>query len=559
MQEVKNSIRAVILNAYAKSVEAGELPEGASLEPSVEIPRDSANGDYSTNFAMACAKPLRKSPKFIAEQLLNRCDLSGSFCKSVEIAGPGFINFTLSDQWYADVLRSIEARQEQYGRIEDGAGRRAMVEFVSANPTGPMTIGNARGGVVGDAVSSILDYAGWDVHREFYLNDAGNQVNLFGRSIDARFRQLLLGEDAVEFPEDGYHGEYIRDIAAGYRAQYGDSPLDLPEEERLEQLIQYGLAINLEQMKKDLARYGIVYDQWFPETSLHESGYVRETVDGLTANGHTYEKDGALWLKMGEYGSDKDEVLVKANGFYTYFAVDLAYHRNKFTVRNFDRVIDVLGADHHGHTLRFKASIRALGIDPDRLDFLLMQLVHLRRGEEVVRMSKRTGKAITLGDLLDEIPRDAARFFFNQQKPDTHLDFDLDLATKQSSENPVYYVQYAHARICSLLKASEGAGPSNAGRGVDHTLLTDPTERELIKQLAFFPEEIHLAARDLDPSRINHYLIDLAAAFHRFYNACRILGEAEDLSRSRLSLVRATGTVLKTGLGIIGVSAPEKM
>ncbi len=560
VNDAKVQIKNLILDAYAKAAQANKLPAGAVLDCAVEIPRDSVNGDFSTNFAMAAAKLLRKSPRDIANLIIEYSDLTGSFFKKIEAAGPGFINFTVSTSWYNEILRAVDSDPENYGRTADGNGKTVMVEFVSANPTGPMTIGNARGGVLGDAISSVLDFAGWKVHREFYLNDAGNQILLFGKSIDARYTQLIRGEDAVTFPEDGYHGEYIRDIALAFREEHGDAPLEMPEDERIQLLTDFGLAINIERMKADLARYGIVYDTWFPETSLHNSGYVQDTIDHLTSLGHTYEKDGALWFRASSFDLEKDEVLIKANGFYTYYAVDIAYHRNKFQVRKFDRVIDAFGADHHGHTLRFMAGMAALGIDSSKLDFLLFQLVHLRRGDETVRMSKRTGMAITLGDLLDEIPRDAARFFFNFQKPETHLDFDLDLAIKQTGENPVYYVQYAHARICSLLKnlAEEGSAPS-VGEAVDCSVLHEPAELDLIKLIGLFPEEIHLSARDLDPSVVNKYLIDLSAAFHKFYNSCRIRGESDDIKSARLLLVKSTGSVIKTGLNLIGVSAPESM
>ena len=434
-----------------------------------------------------------------------------------------------------------------------------MVEFVSANPTGTMTIGNARGGVLGDAMASILSKAGWQVWREFYVNDAGNQVELFARSVEARYIQLLKGEDAVQFPEDGYHGDDIREIARLFREQFGDGWLDKPEEERRQKMQVFGIEYNIAKMKRDLERYGIIYDQWFRESSLHESGYVKETVDLLEKQGYTYEKDGALWFKLTDLGAEKDEVLRRSNGFYTYFAVDMAYHRNKFIERGFDSVINVWGADHHGHAIRFAKSLPALGIEPDRLHFLLMQLVNLMRDGETVRISKRTGRAIALADLLDEIPRDAVRFFFNA-KPDTHLDFDMDLAIRSDSENPVYYVQYAHARICSLAAALAAEGhPVPQASDVDFSLLSGETEKALIKQLSLLPEEVRLAALNYDPSRINRYLIELAGRFHRFYTACRIKDAEPGVLEARLKLADSVRAVLALALGIIGVSAPEKM
>jgi arginyl-tRNA synthetase len=460
-----------------------------------------------------------------------------------------------------DVLAAVETAGEDYGRVDVGAGQRVMVEFVSANPTGPMTIGNARGGVLGDALAAVLDKAGYNVHREFYINDAGNQVELFGRSIEARYMQLCLGDDAFEFPDNGYHGEDIKELAKMIYDKEGRKYVDMPSEERVRAFVAFGLPHNIALMKQHLERYRIHYDMWFSEKTLHESGAVAETVQLLAENGYTYEKDGAVWLKNTELGADKDEVLRRSNGEYTYYAADIAYHRNKFITRKFDRVIDVLGADHHGHMIRFKATATCpvLGIDQERLDFVIMQMVRLVRDGEVVKVSKRTGKALTLNDLLDEIGVDACRFFFNA-KPDTHLEFDLGLAVRQDSENPVYYVQYAHARICSLLQtlAAEGHTVSKTADLNPAVFETEP-EREVIRQLALLPEEIILAARDYDPSRINRYVIELAARFHRFYNACRIKGEAEDVAAARLKLADCVRIVIKSCLSLIGVSAPEKM
>jgi len=560
IENAKNQVDALLQSAFARAVEAGALPAG-ELAGNVEIPKDARNGDYAANHAMAGAKTLRMAPRKIAETLAAHLDLTDSYFEKVEIAGPGFMNFYLGSRWYGDVLADIEAEGADYGRIDVGRGEKVMVEFVSANPTGPMTIGNARGGVLGDALASVLDKAGYDVWREFYVNDAGNQVDLFGRSIEARYLQLCLGEDAAPFPEDGYHGDDIRALARLIRERDGDVYLNMPEDARRRAFIEFGLPHNIALMKEHLSRYRIQFDQWFLESSLHASGYVAETVQKLIDGGLTYEQDGALWLRNTALGADKDEVLRRANGFYTYYAVDIAYHRNKFIKRGFDRVIDVWGADHHGHAIRFAASMKApvLGLQDKKLDFLIMQMVRLVRGNEVVKVSKRTGKALTLNDLLDEIGVDACRFFFNA-KPDTHLEFDLDLAVRQDSENPVYYVQYAHARICTLLEnlAAEGHKMPKCAEA-DLSLLTDEHELELIKQLAALPEEIRMAARDYDPSRINRYVIELAARFHRFYNACRIKGAEEDLLRARLVLANATRHVIAAALAMAGVSAPEKM
>ncbi|MBR2831591.1 MAG: arginine--tRNA ligase [Oscillospiraceae bacterium] len=561
IETAKNGVGELIASAYEKAAEKGMLPAGCEIRGSVEIPRDTQNGDYAANHAMACAKQMKMPPRKIAEILRDNMELEGTLFSSLEIAGPGFMNFTVSDKWYASVLASVESEGDGYGSVDVGRGERVMVEFVSANPTGPMTIGNARGGVLGDTLASVLERAGYSVWREFYVNDAGNQVDLFAHSIEARYIQLIRGEDAVEFPENGYHGDDIRELARMLYERDGEKYLDMPSAERCAAFTEFGLKYNIELMKKHLKRYRIDFDQWFLESSLHESGYVEETVELLRKNGYTYEKDGALWLKNKDLGADKDEVLRRSNGFYTYYAVDIAYHRNKFAVRGFDRVIDVWGADHHGHAIRFKSTMTspALGIDPDRLDFLIMQMVRLTRDGETVKVSKRTGKALTLNDLLDEISVDACRFFFNA-KPDTHLEFDLGLAIRQDSENPVYYVQYAHARICTLIAAlaAEGFAVPPMSR-VDVSVLSSETERDVIRQLSLLPEEIRLAARDYDPSRINRYVIELAARFHRFYNACRIKGEAEDVLRARLKLAACVRTVIANCLAIIGVTAPEKM
>ncbi len=574
IQSAKDSINDILARSYQKASQAGLLPAGAELSGTVEIPKDNLNGDFAANHAMAGAKQLHMAPRKIAEALIANMELEGSWFSSVEAAGPGFINFRLADSWYADVLKAVTSQGDDYGRSNEGQGRKVMVEFVSANPTGPMHMGNARGGVLGDALASVLDRVGYNVWREFYVNDAGNQIEKFANSIDVRYQQLLLGEDKVEFPEDGYHGDDIKELAKLFRESHGDGWLNLPTAQRHEAMAKFGLERNIPKMKSDLLRYGIKYDQWFFESSLHESGYVAETVDKLTQRGYTYEKDGALWLstsqilrehyaKAGKSQEEierldlKDDVLRRANGFYTYFAADIAYHRNKLEQRHFDKVINVWGADHHGHVARLKGAMDALGLDGDRLDVVLMQLVKLTRGGEVVRMSKRTGKAISLTDLLDEIPVDAARYFFNS-RPESPVEFDLELAIRQDSENPVYYVQYAHARICTLISALAAEGhqvPDSA----DVSLLSGPEEKELIKQLAALPEELHLAARDYDPSRLNRYVTELAARFHRFYTVCRIKGAEPDIQAARLLLADCVRRVIALSLGIIGVHAPEKM
>ena len=577
IQNAKDQAAALAMGAYQAAVADGTLPQAEVRTAPVEIPKDTANGDFTTTFALAASKALRQPPRNIAQALLDHMDLEGTYFASAEIAGPGFLNFRLNDSWYEGVCAAVEAEGPDYGTNDGLAGKKYMVEFVSANPTGPMHMGNARGGVLGDTLASVLTACGADVTREFYVNDAGHQIDKFAHSIEARYLQIIQGEDAVPFPEDGYQGGDIKDLAQAYYEKNGDKLLNVPEAERQETLAQFGLSVNLPKMKTDLQRYKIEYDNWFYESTLHESGYVAETVDMLTERGWTYEKDGALWLrtadimrenllKAGKKQADvdkldlKDDVLRRANGFYTYFAADIAYHRNKFAVRGFDKVINVWGADHHGHVARLKGALDALGLNgSEKLDIVLMQLVKLLRDGEVVRMSKRTGKAISLSDLLDEVSVDAARWYFNA-KPDTQMEFDLGLAVREDSENPIYYVEYAHARICSLLRtlAEEGvAVPKQAD--VDMSILSGETEKALIKQIAQFCEEIKLAARDYDPSHINRYLQELAACFHRFYNACRIKGEEPKVQAARLKLADDTRVVLKNGLKLIGVDAPEKM
>ena len=577
IQSAKDQVLALTMTAYETAAAEGLLPADVSVKPSVEIPKDTANGDYTTTFCLAAAKALHKNPRQVAQILMDHMQLEGSYFTTVEMAGPGFLNFRLGDKWFGDTVACVEREGADYGSSDMLAGKKYMVEFVSANPTGPMHMGNARGGVLGDTLASVLQKSGADVWREFYVNDAGNQIEKFAKSLEARYFQIIKGEDAVEFPEDGYHGDDIRELAQLFYEQEGEKYLDCDEKTRHDALARFGLDRNIPKMKSDLERYGIRYDQWFFESSLHESGYVADSVQALTDLGYTYEKDGALWLKTSEIlaanlrkaGKSeeaieklglKDDVLRRANGFYTYFAADIAYHRNKFAVRGFDKVINIWGADHHGHVARLKGAMDALGLDGEnRLDIVLMQLVKLVRDGEVVRMSKRTGKAISLTDLLDEIPVDACRYFFNA-KPETQMEFDLGLAVREDSENPVYYVQYAYARICTLLKnlASEGYTVPAASE-VDFSLLSGDAEKALIKQLAHYSEVVRLAARDYDPSHINRYLTELAAAFHKFYTVCRIKGEEKPVLLARLKLADAARAVLKNGMVLIGCSAPEKM
>ena len=577
IQNAKDQVLDLTVSAYQKAAAEGLLPQDAAVTPSVEIPKDTANGDYTTTFCLAAAKALKKNPRQVAQILMDHMDLSGSYFTSVEMAGPGFLNFRLGNKWFRDTVACVEQEGAAYGCNDTLKGQKIMVEFVSANPTGPMHMGNARGGVLGDTLASVLQKSGADVWREFYVNDAGNQIEKFAKSLEARYLQIIKGEDAVEFPEDGYHGDDIRELARAFYDREGEKYLDCDQKTRHDALARFGLDNNIPKMQRDLARYGITYDQWFFESSLHESGYVADSVQALTDLGYTYEKDGALWLhtsrilaenlkKAGKSDADieklglKDDVLRRANGFYTYFAADIAYHRNKFAVRGFDKVINVWGADHHGHVARLKGAMDALGLDGEhRLDIVLMQLVKLVRDGEVVRMSKRTGKAISLTDLLDEIPVDACRYFFNA-KPETQMEFDLGLAVREDSENPVYYVQYAHARICTLLKALEAEGYTVPPAGeVDFSLLSGEAEQALIKKIAAYSQVVRLAARDYDPSHINRYLTELAGDFHRFYTACRIKGEERPVLLARLKLADTARSVLKNAMTLIGCTAPEKM
>lgn len=559
VKTAENQLRQAVLDALGQAVAAGELPAEPIPAFGIEVPADRAHGDLAANVAMVSARALHRAPRQIAEAILAHLSLEGTYLERAEVAGPGFLNFFLSPAFYAAVVGEVLEAGDRYGRSDFGGGKKVMVEFVSANPTGPMHMGNARGGALGDCLASVLDAAGYDVWREFYVNDAGNQIEKFGLSLDVRYQQHFRGEDAVELPEDAYHGDDIREHAANFAAIYGDKYLNAPEAERRAALVQYALPLNIEKMHRDLEKYRIVYDEWFRESVLHNDGELKATIDLLTEKGLTYEKDGALWYKASEHGGEKDEVLVRANGNPTYFAADIAYHRNKFA-RGFDICIDVWGADHHGHVARMKGAMDAVGLDGSRLHVVLFQLVRLMQDGEVVRMSKRSGKAIQLADLLDEVPVDAARFFFNLREAGSQMDFDLGLAVEQSSSNPVYYVQYAHARICSIFKnlQAEGITP-RACTAQELVRLTEPAEKELIRHIAAYTGEIIEAARDYDPARITRYCMDLAGLFHKFYNSCRVKGEEEPLMQARLALCEATRTTLRNALSLLKITAPETM
>lgn len=560
VEDIRRQIRDIVEKALEASVRGGELPETGVDEITVESPKEKEHGEFSTNIAMQLARQVRKAPRQTADILMKNMDFGASYVARTECAGPGFINFFLKDEWLYDALGIISREGGDYGRIALGKGSKVMVEYVSANPTGPLHMGNARGGALGDCIASVLEAAGYDVTREFYVNDAGNQIEKFGISLEARFLQLLKGEDAVQFPEDGYQGEDIKDHARDYIEQYGDKLLAAEPAERRRKLVEFALPRNLERIRSGLESYGVKHDVWFSEQSLYDSGELQDTLDYLRAGGYTVEKEGAEWFRATDFGVDKDEVIIRNNGLPTYFASDIAYHRNKFLKRGFDRVINLLGADHHGHVARMKAAVSALGVDPGRLDIVIFQLVRLFKNGEVARMSKRTGRAISLTDLLEEVGRDAARFIFNTKASGSHLDFDLDLAVQQSNENPVYYVQYAHARICSMLKLLESEGatvpPSSEA---NLKLLSTPEEKELIKRLAEYPDEIRVSAQTLEPSRLTRYVTDVASLFHSFYNACRVKGEEEGLMKARLLLVNCTRIVIRNVLELLKINAPERM
>lgn len=576
-QKAQTQIKNLIAKAVEKAFSAGVLPGAESAPFIIEIPADKRNGDFSTNAAMVNAKNFRLPPRKIAETIVSFASNEDTYFEKIEVAGPGFINFFLNDAYYADVLLDIRKAGDSYGKSDYGKGKRLNVEFVSANPTGPMHMGNARGGALGDCLASVLEYAGYEVSREFYVNDAGNQIDKFALSLDIRYQQLFKGENSVELPEDSYHGADIRQRAEEFAAVYGDSYLQKSEKERRKALVDFALPKNIENMKKAMEKYRINYDTWFSELTLHNGGELKDTIELLKNRGYTYEKDGALWYKnievqtamLKEQGKSqeyidklelKDDVLVRRNGNPTYFAADIAYHRNKLEKRGFDKAIDVWGADHHGHVARMKGAMRAVGIDENRLDVLLMQLVRLVSDGNVVRMSKRTGNAITLVDLLEEVPIDAVRFMFNMQEPGSVMDFDLDLAVKQSSQNPVYYCQYAHARICSILAklSLEGKKVCECSKK-QLERLTEPEERALIAHLASLPSVIVLAAKNYDPAKVTHYATQLATLFHKYYNACRVNVDDNELMQARLFLCVCVRDTMKNVLRLLKIDAPERM
>lgn len=559
VKQTENELKIIIENAINKAMASGDLPEAEIPQFNIEKPANKDNGDYSTNVAMAGARAFKKAPKMIAEAIAKCIELDGTVFEKVEIAGPGFMNFFLSQKFYSDVLKDVFACGENYGKSDYGKGKKILVEFVSANPTGPMHIGNARGGAIGDCLASVLDWAGYSVNREFYVNDAGNQIEKFATSLEVRYLQHF--DSTVELPEDAYHGQDIVDHAENFIAEYGDKYVNAQSSERRKALVDYALPKNIAGLEKDLGRYRITYDKWFRESTLHNDGSVQKVIDALKEKGVTYEQDGALWFKASEYGNDKDIVLVRANGLPTYIVPDIAYHYNKLVTRGYDKAIDVLGADHHGYVPRMKAALTALGLDASRLDCVIMQMVRLVRDGETIKLSKRSGKAITLNTLIDEVPLDAARFFFNLREPNSHFDFDLELAAKQSSENPVYYVQYAHARICSIIKKAQEQGVELRTPNDDElALLNSKEEKDLIRHLSALTDEIVASAKAYDPAKITHYVIELATLFHKFYNAQRVmLDDNEPLMQARLYLCSAVKNTIYNILTMLKITTPEVM
>lgn len=582
VNEAKEQVKEIIMGALGKLVAEGKIPAEPLPPFQVTVPADPSHGDFSANVALVSAKALKSNPRAIAAMITEAAELVGTDFDKIEVAGPGFLNFFVGQAWFSGVVKNAITLGGDYGKTDLGKGKRVLVEFVSANPTGPMHIGNARGGAIGDTLASLLTEAGYIADREFYINDAGNQVEKFGKSLSLRymhicseagqrvvkecgddmerFTKAIYGEDgnSAEFPmpEDVYLGQDIIEHAKNYFDMHGDSLVSVSEEERRKALTDYALPLNEARLETDLLKYRIKYDNWFKESSLHQSGAVKDVIEKLKAGGHTYEQDGALWLRATDFGGDKDFVLVRSNGFPTYIVPDIAYHYNKLITRGYDKAINVLGADHHGYVQRMRICLSAMGIDDSRLDVVIMQMVMLVRGGETVKLSKRSGKAITLTTLLDEVPIDAARFFFNLRDANTHLEFDLDLAVEESSKNPVFYVQYAHARICRVIEKMAEDGVKYEGGAVNYT---EPAELALIRKIAEMPEMINEAAKAYDPSALTRYAFELAQTYHKFYDSCSVKDAENDVRLSRLALCEATRTALRNILALLKVEAPEKM
>ncbi len=581
VNEAKAQVKDIIMEALGRLTAEGKIPAEPLPPFQVTIPADVSHGDFSANAALVSAKALKNNPRAIAQMIVDAAVLDGTGFEKIEVAGPGFLNFFIGESWFGGVVKSIIDLGEDYGKTDLGKGKRVLVEFVSANPTGPMHIGNARGGAIGDSLSSLLQEAGYDVSREFYINDAGNQVEKFGKSLSLRYMQLC-SEDGKKYiaanaemealtqaifdesgegqlfamPEDVYLGQDIIEHAKNFYDINGEKFADCSEEERRAALVAYALPLNEARLETDLLKYRIKYDNWFKESTLHNNGAVADVIEKLKAGGHTYESEGALWLRATDFGADKDFVLVRANGFPTYIVPDIAYHYDKLVTRGYDKAINVLGADHHGYVQRMRIALSAMGIDDSRLDVVIMQMVMLVRDGQPIKLSKRSGKAITLTTLLDEVPLDAARYFFNLRNADTHLEFDLDLAVEESSKNPVFYVQYAHARICRVIEKQAEEGFKYEGGAVSYS---EPAELALIRKLAEMPEMINDAAKEYNPSALTRYAFELAQAYHKFYDSCSIKDADKDVKLSRLALCDATRNTLRNVLALLKVEAPEKM
>ncbi len=559
MAAAQSQLREILTEALGSLVAEEKIAAEALPAFKIEIPADKTHGDFATNVAMASAKALRMPPRKIAELLTEALRFEDTYFEKVEIAGPGFINFFLKKNWFADTVQAVLSEGDAYGRTDGGSGKRALVEFVSANPTGPMHVGNARGAALGDGIAALLEWTGWEVEREFYVNDAGNQIEKFATSLEVRYLQKY--QEGIEMPEDAYHGPDIIAHAEGFAEENGDAFVNTDSKTRRDALVAYALPKNVAGLERDLRKYRVEYDNWYRESTLHEDGSVWKIVDALKEKGYTYEQEGAIWFKASEFGADKDFVLVRANGIPTYIVPDIAYHCDKLVTRKFDKAINVLGADHHGYVPRLKAALTALGVDVSHLDVVLMQMVILLRNGEVAKLSKRSGKAITLVTLLEDIPLDAARFFFNMREANSHFEFDLDLAVEKSSQNPVYYVQYAHARICSILRNLKQEGLYLEGTAVPELPIGGTNQEiELIRHLAAFPAELEAAAKAYDPSRVTKYATELATLFHKFYDACSVKNaETAQLREARTAIARAVGQTLRNAMSILKIDCPESM
>ncbi|MEN0645038.1 arginine--tRNA ligase [Alkalicoccobacillus gibsonii] len=553
VEQIKQLLKEELKTAIVESglCEAQDVPDIL-----LETPKEKSHGDYATNIAMQLARVAKKAPKQIAEQITERLNKEKASVSEINIAGPGFINFYMDNSFLRDVIKDVLSKPDTYGESDAGKGEKILVEYVSANPTGTLHLGHARGAAVGDAMCKIMEKAGYQMGREYYINDAGNQINNLAYSVEARYKQAL-GMDA-EMPEDGYHGKDIIEMGQELATAEGDAYLKLADEERLKAFRTYGLNKALEKIKVDLADYRVEFDTWFSEMSLYESGVIDRTLDVLRKQDEIYEEDGATWLRTTKYGDDKDRVLIKKDGSYTYLLPDIAYHEDKFN-RGYDRLIDMMGADHHGYIARMKAAVEALGYNREKLDIQITQMVSLVQGGEKVKMSKRTGKAVTLRELMEEVGLDATRYFFAMRSLDTQLEFDMDLAVSKSNENPVFYAQYAHARVCSMLRQGEELGLSY-NLDTDLSPIDSEKEYELLKAIGDFPAVVADAAAKRTPHKVANYVHDLASALHSFYNAERVLdADAPEKSKARLALMKSTQITLQSALALLGVSAPEKM